>query len=129
MPHVHRGLSPNRWIYNEGCDEEDGCPTRDPLPRPALARQRSLCPGAYAHLSLAALLRAKFKRCRVTAHSSTSNDVSGIQPVLVLLPCPIYLQKLYIHIIQYDGEMGKKCTVNPMVAVFLLKSWYSNSSK
>ena len=59
--------------YNEG----DGRPTRDPLPRPAPARQRSLCSGAYAHPSLADLLRAKSKRCRVTAHSSASNDTSG----------------------------------------------------
>ena len=44
-------------MYNEGCDEGDGCPTRDPLPRPAPARQRSLCSGAFAHPSLANLLR------------------------------------------------------------------------
>ena len=44
-------------IYNKGCGLGDGCPTRDPLPWPAPARQRSLCSGAFAHPSLATLLQ------------------------------------------------------------------------
>ena len=28
----------------------------------------------------------------------------------------------------YNSEMGKKRTVHPMVAVFLVKSWHSNAS-
>ena len=44
-------------MYNEGFDQGDGCPRRDPLPRPAQVRQWSLCSGVFAHPQLAALLR------------------------------------------------------------------------
>ena len=98
-------------MYTEGFDQVIDESTTRTLTKEMAARreirylglhQRVSSPcarsGAYAHPSLTALLRAKFKRCRVTAHSSASNDTSDIQPVaLVLLISPIYLQKkLYI---------------------------------
>ena len=50
-------ISENMYLMymNEGCDQLDSCSTGDPLPRPAPARQRSLCSGARAHLLLATL--------------------------------------------------------------------------
>ena len=36
-------------IYNEGCDQGDGCPTRYPLTRPAPAHQQSLSSEAFGH--------------------------------------------------------------------------------
>ena len=47
-------------MCNEGCDQGNqgnGCPTRDPLTRLAPVHQLSLCSGAFAHPSLARLLR------------------------------------------------------------------------
>ena len=80
-------------MYTEGFDQVDGSTTRAVTKEMAALREiRHLGlhqrvsgfyarGGAYAHPSLAALLHAKFKRCRVTAPSSASNDSSSIQPV------------------------------------------------
>ena len=73
-------------MYSKGFDQihastTDGCPTRDPLPRPAPARQRSLCSGAYAHPSLAALLRC-FAVIAVSEHEA--DDELEESAILVL---------------------------------------------
>ena len=44
-------------VSNEGCDQGDGCLTRDPLPRPAPAHQQSFFSESFLHPSPATLLR------------------------------------------------------------------------
>ena len=56
-------------MYNKGCGEGDGCPTRDPLLCPASARQLSLCSGLFAVPSLATLLRC-FAVIAVSEHEA-----------------------------------------------------------
>ena len=58
-------------MYNDGCGEGNGCPTRDPLHWPAPSRQLSLCSGLFADPPLATLLRY-FVVTAVSEHEAMS---------------------------------------------------------
>ena len=72
VPHVHQGFDQvdgsTQWLPDER-SATSACTSAS-----AVSVLRNV---SYAHPSLAALPRAKFKRCLVTPRSLASNDTSG----------------------------------------------------
>ena len=60
VPDVHRGFSLSIWIYKEGCDGGDGCPTRAPLYLGLHQRVSGLCARECIRASVACFSAAMF---------------------------------------------------------------------